>query len=66
MGFPFFDQRLFKALYLGLPSLKSAQWLELIKGFDDEPYSYLRINNFAELLETALSPVNLNCIISVN
>jgi len=57
MGFPYFDQRLFKALYPGLPSLKSAQWLELIKRLsDDEPYSYLRIDNFAELLETALSP----------
>jgi len=56
MGFPFFDQRLFKALYLGLPSLKSAQWLNLIKELsDDKPYSYLRIKSFAELLETALS-----------
>jgi hypothetical protein len=56
MGLPFFDQRLFKALYLGLPSLKSAQWLNLIKELsDDEPYSYLRIKSFAELLETALS-----------
>jgi hypothetical protein len=56
MGFPFFDQRLFKALYLGLPSLKSAQWLDLIKELsDDEPYSYLRIKSFAVLLETALS-----------
>jgi hypothetical protein len=57
MGFPFFDQRLFKALYLGLPSLKSARWLDLIKGLtDDEPYSYLRVKSFADLLETALSP----------
>ena len=57
MGFPFFDQRLFRALYLGLPSLKSAQWLELVKELsDDEPYSYLKIKSFAELLETALSP----------
>jgi hypothetical protein len=57
MGIPFFDQRLFNALYLGLPSLKSAQWLELIKEFsDDEPYSYLRIKSFPDLLETALSP----------
>jgi UDP-N-acetylenolpyruvoylglucosamine reductase len=57
MGFPFFDQRLFRALYLGLPSLKSAKWLDLIKELsDDEPYSYLRIKSFADLLETALSP----------
>jgi hypothetical protein len=57
MGFPFFDQRLFKALYLGVPSLKSAQWMNLIKELsDDEPYSYLRIKSFTELFETALSP----------
>ena len=57
MGFPFFDQRLFNALYLGLPSLKSAEWLNLVKELsDDEPYSYLRIKSFADLLETALSP----------
>ncbi len=57
MGFPFFDQRLFNALYLGLPSLKSAEWLNLIKELsDDEPYSYLRIKSFADLLETALAP----------
>ena len=57
MGFPFFDQRLFKALYLGLPSLKSAKWLDLIKELsDEEPYSYLKIKGFADLFETALSP----------
>jgi UDP-N-acetylenolpyruvoylglucosamine reductase len=57
MGYPFFNQRLFRTLYLGLPSLKSAPWLELIKELsDEEPYSYLRIKSFADLLETALSP----------
>jgi len=57
MGFPFFDQHLFRALYLGLPALKSAEWLNLIKELsDDEPYSYLRIKSFLELLETALVP----------
>jgi len=57
MGFPYFDERLFKALYLGLPSLKNAQWLELVKEFsDDEPYSYLKIKSFAEIFETALAP----------
>ena len=57
MGFPYFDQRLFNALYLGLPSLKSADWLDLIKELsDDKPYSYLRIKSFADLLETALNP----------
>jgi hypothetical protein len=57
MGFPFFDQDLFTSLYLGLPSLKTAKWLDLIKELsDDEPYSYLKIKSFAEILETALSP----------
>jgi len=57
MGFPYFDERLFKALYLGLPSLKNAQWLELAKEFsDDVPYSYLKIKSFAEIFETALAP----------
>ena len=57
MGFPFFDQRMFRALYLGLPSLKSAKWLEMVKELsDDEPYSYLKIDSFTEIFETALSP----------
>jgi len=57
MGLPFFDQNLFKSLYLGLPSLKTAQWLDLVKELsDDEPYSYLKIKGFSELFETALSP----------
>lgn len=56
MGFAYFDQQQFKALYLGSPSLKSAPWLDLIKEVsDDEPYSYLRVKSFAELMETALS-----------
>ena len=57
MGFPFFDQNMFKSLYLGLPSLKTAQWLNLVKELsDDEAYSYLKVKSFAELFETALSP----------
>jgi hypothetical protein len=57
MGFPFFDQNMFKSLYLGLPSLKTAQWLNLVKELsDDKPYSYLKVKRFAEILETALSP----------
>lgn len=57
MGVPFFDQRLFNALYLGLPSLKSSQWLDLVKNLsDDEPYSYLKIKGFADLVEAALTP----------
>lgn len=57
MGYPYFDQRLFKALYLGSPSLKSAGWVDLIKELsDDEPYSYLKIKGFADLFEAALTP----------
>jgi UDP-N-acetylenolpyruvoylglucosamine reductase len=57
MGYSFFNQRAFTALFLGLQSLKSAEWMGLIKELsDDEPYSYLRIKSFPELLETALSP----------
>jgi len=57
MGYPFFDQNLFRSLYLGLPSLKNARWLEMAKELsDDEPYSYLKVKSFAELFETALAP----------
>jgi UDP-N-acetylenolpyruvoylglucosamine reductase len=57
MGVPYFDQALFRTLYLGLPSLKSAEWLDLVQELtDDEPYSYLRIKNFSDLFEAALSP----------
>lgn len=57
MGYPYFDQRLFKALYLGSPSLKSAGWVDMIKELsDDEPYSYLKIKGFTDLFETALTP----------
>ena len=57
MGFPFFDQGQFNSLYLGLPSLKTAPWLDLVKELSgDDPYSYLKIKSFAELLDTALTP----------
>lgn len=57
MGFPYIDQRLFNALYLGIASLKSSRWFGLIKEFSsDEPYSYLKLNQFTELVETALAP----------
>jgi hypothetical protein len=57
MGYPFFNQEMFRTLYLGLPSLKNAQWLEMAKDLsDDEPYSYLKVKGFAELFDTALNP----------
>jgi UDP-N-acetylenolpyruvoylglucosamine reductase len=57
MEFPFIDQKLFRALYLGSPSLNSSKWLDLVKEFsNDEPYSYLKLKHFTELVETALAP----------
>jgi hypothetical protein len=57
MGHPVFDQRLFRAIFLGLLSLPSASWLDLLASFPaDEPFSYLKIQGFAEIAETALSP----------
>lgn len=57
MGHPAIDQRLFRALNLGLPSLRSARWLELLGEIAaDEPYSYLKIKGFAEMAEMALNP----------
>jgi UDP-N-acetylenolpyruvoylglucosamine reductase len=57
MGCPVIDQRLFTALSLGLSSLKSARWLDLVAELsEDEPFSYLKIHGFTELAETALAP----------
>ena len=57
MGFPFIDQKLFKTIFQGLSALKSAEWLSLLKGLsDDEPFSYLKLSQFAELAETAVDP----------
>lgn len=57
MGRPLIDQRLFRALSLGLPSLGGAPWLDLLAQLSfDEPFSYLKAEGFAELAETALAP----------
>ncbi len=57
MGYPAFDQTLFRTVFLGMASLKSAAWLELLAELaNDEPFSYLRLNHFADLAETALEP----------
>jgi hypothetical protein len=57
MGYPVFDQRLFKALNLGLASLRSAQWPDLLGEMSTvEPFSYLRIKGFIEIVEAALAP----------
>jgi len=57
MGHPTINQKLFKILCQGLPALKSAKWIDLLKELsDDEPFSYLRLSQFGELAETALAP----------
>jgi hypothetical protein len=57
MGHPGFDSRLMRILNLGLPSLVSARWLELIGELsDDEPFSYLGLDHFPDLAEAALAP----------
>ena len=57
MGYPAIDQKLFKTIFQGLPALQSAKWLDLLKELsDDEPFSYLRLGQFAELAETAIAP----------
>lgn len=57
MGHPVFDQRLFKALSLGLASLRSAGWPDLLGQLSAvEPFSYLRIKGFAEIVEAAVAP----------
>ena len=57
MGHPVINQKLFKTLYQGLPSLKSSKWLDLLKDLsNDEPFSYLQIVQFSELAETAIAP----------
>lgn len=57
MGLPFIDQRLFRTLSLGLPSLRSAPWLDLVAELSaEEPFAYLKVEGFAEIAETALAP----------
>jgi len=61
MGRPVFDERLFKALCLGLPSLRSAEWPGLLGELPArEPFSYLRVKGFVEIAETALAPSAAN------
>jgi hypothetical protein len=57
MGFHGFDRRLMRILNLGLPSLASARWLDLIGDLaDGEPFAYLGLPHFADLAEAALAP----------
>jgi hypothetical protein len=57
MGFHGFDSRLIRILNLGLPSLATAKWLDLIGELaNGEPFSYLGLPHFVDLAEAALAP----------
>lgn len=57
MGYNYFDDRLMRILNLGLPSLSSAKWLDIIDELSAEkPYSYLGLKHFPDFAELALAP----------
>ncbi len=57
MGYNYFDNRMFRILSLGLVSLTSAKWLDLLEELGgEEPFSYLGLKRFPDLAETALMP----------
>ena len=57
MGYPFFDQKLFRALCLGLPSLRTVPWKDFLGELSArEPFAYLRLKGFSDIAETALRP----------
>lgn len=57
MKYNYFDTRMIKILNLGLPSLTSAKWLDLLDELaDGEPFSYLGLKYFPDLAEAALAP----------
>jgi hypothetical protein len=57
MGYNYFDNRMIRTLNLGLPSLVSAKWLDLLDELSDgQPFSYLGLPHFSDLAEAALAP----------
>jgi hypothetical protein len=57
MNYPFIDQRLFKTLFFSINSLQSARWIDLLDELlNDDDFSYLKLEKFNELAETALMP----------
>jgi hypothetical protein len=57
MGYNYFDNRMIRILNLGLPSLTSAKWLDLINEFaGNDTFSYLGLKHFPDLAEAALAP----------
>jgi hypothetical protein len=57
MGYHYFDNHMIRTLNLGLPSLTSAKWLDLLDEFaDGEPFAYIGLKRFPDLAEAALTP----------
>ena len=57
MGHHYFDDRMIRILNLGLPSLTTARWLDLMDELaDDDPFAYLGLKGFPDLAEAALAP----------
>ena len=57
MKYNYFDTRMIRILNLGLPSLTSAKWFDLLDELaDGEPFSYLKLKHFPDLAEAALAP----------
>ena len=67
MGFNYFDNRMMRILNLGLPSLSSVKWLDIIDELSAEkPYSYLGLKHFPDLAELALAPSPANLVRDVD
>ncbi len=67
MGHHYFDNRMIRTLTLGLPSLASAKWLDLLNELGDEkPFSYLGLKHFPDLAEAALAPSPVQLVCDVN
>lgn len=57
MGYSFFNKNLFRTINLGLSSLKSAKWIDLLDELSgEEPFSWLGLERFNNLAEAALTP----------
>ncbi len=57
MGHSFINNDLFKILCQSLPTLKSAEWLDLLDSLiEDDPYEFLKLEQFKDLAEMALAP----------
>lgn len=67
LGFNYFDNRMMKILNLGLPSLSSVKWFDIIDELSqEEPYAYLGLKHFPDLAELALEPSAANLVKDVD